>query len=531
VGGPPLLVALPCGLSLGGVTTFAVRLVNGLAARGRPAALLLHDEPEGCARLEVEFHPGVRVIRPGIAGFESSPGDLSTFIPHYRDAARRLAAEAGAPVVLAPQMLGDCFGVAAALCVSEPERVRIVGWQHSDIEYDRRVLARYEPILARFVAVSDRIEATLRRRLPGRAADIVNIACGVELPREHVRDGPSAQTGENLPGDASRPLRLIYTGRIEHQQKRILALAHLSDELSRRGIEHRITAVGDGPAAPEFDAAIAARPRVSRLPARPPDEVARLLAGHDAFVLASRFEGLSVSMLEAMAAGCVPILARTESGALQAVEPGRTGEVADVGPDADEPETARALAQAVARFVGRGAERRAAMAAAARERVRERFSIQRHLDAVAALIDAVAAEPARGWPAGRACAFTASAGVPTVSGAHEGSGSVPPDGAARLRALLERLAGRPVVVHGTGQHTLQLAAAFASSPARIVAFTDDDRQRHRRKLWKRPIVAPAEAGRSGATDVVISSWMHQEAIWARRGVYEEQGIRVHRVHM
>lgn len=518
---PTLLISLPTGFIVGGVTTFAIRLVNGLAARGRGAALLVHEEPSGCAGLGIELHPAVELIRPGLRPFESSPGDLSPFIPHYRDALRRLAAMSGAPVAFAPQMHGDGFGIAAAIALTEPELLRTIGWQHSDIEYDTRILARFEPVVHAFVAVSDRISSTLRRRLPERAADIHAVPCGVE-PVDASRESRTSEA----PSGAST-LRLVYTGRIEHQQKRILALVHLSDELSRRGVLHTIIALGDGPAAAEFDSAIASRPRIRRLAPVPPGEVSRLLDAADALVLPSRYEGLSVSMLEAMARGVPPILARTASGAAQAVEPGYNGEIADVAPDADERATARALADAVQRFLGRD---RATMSAAARQTIRDRFSLNAHVDRVAGLVDSVVGLPPRTWPADRPCAFTASGLAIEDACSPAASGSVPADGPARLRALLASLSGRSIVLHGAGQHTLQLAGVLAASPARIVAMTDDDRQTHGRQLWGWPIVAPDAASSTGATDVVISSWMHQEAIWNRRDVYERQHLRVHRIY-
>ncbi len=520
---PPLLISLPCGLMVSGVTTFAVRLANGLAAAGRPAAILLHPEPAGCATLDVDLHPAVEVLRPPIPAFENSPGDLAPFIPHYRDAIRRLRAQSGCPVAFAPQMHADGFGIAAALCSVEPESLRVLGWQNSDIEYDARVLAHFEPLITRFIAVSDRIESTLKCRLARRSADIANIPYGVTPCR--LSDGSAS---DRCSGSAT-PLRLLYTGRIEHHQKRILALAYLSDELSRRDIPHQITAAGDGPAVPQFDAAIAARPHIRRLPPQSPPQIAHLLRQHDAFILPSRYEGLSVSMLESMAAGCVPILSRTDSGARQAIEPGYNGEIADVAPEADEPEVARALADTVQRFLSRSPAAQAAMSAAASQTIADRFSIDRHIAAVSALIDAAAASPPRYWPADRPCAFSSSTQCSALSPQHS-AGSVPEGGPARLRALLESLSGRTIIIHGAGQHTLQLGAIFASSPARIAAFTDDDRQRHGQKLWNWPIIAPADAAKTGATDIVISSWMHQDAIWARREMYERQGLRVHRLH-
>ena len=42
--GPGLVIALPHGLNVSGVTMWAVRLSNALAERGRVAALILHPE-------------------------------------------------------------------------------------------------------------------------------------------------------------------------------------------------------------------------------------------------------------------------------------------------------------------------------------------------------------------------------------------------------------------------------------------------------------------------------------------------------
>ena len=66
------------------------------------------------------------------------------------------------------------------------------------------------------------------------------------------------------------------------------------------------------------------------------------------------------------------------------------------------------------------------------------------------------------------------------------------------------------------------SVAFARSPARIVAFTDDDRARHGGTIWNWPIIAPDRARNAGATEIVISSWMHERSIWERRAVYERQ---------
>jgi glycosyltransferase involved in cell wall biosynthesis len=500
--GAPLLICLPQGLSISGVTMWAVRLAGALVERGRAAGLIVHGVPPGQASLEIEVDPRVRVWRFEGPSLDRSEG---AFVPGYREAVEQLGG--GGPVVVSPNLHGDCYGIAAALALVMPDRVRIVGWQHSDIEYDTRLLMHYEPAIARFVGVSAAITDSLRHRLGGRSGDVIGLPYGVAT---------GAGRRERAPG----PLRLIYAGRLEHQQKRVMALVHMSDALVSRGIEHRLSIAGDGPARGELECAAAERSgRIALLGAVPPEATSRLLRGHDAFVLPSRYEGLSVSMLEAMSAGCVPVLARTRSGAEQAIEHGYNGALADVGPEAGDAAAGLAMADAIAAALRRDL---AGMSAAAQRTVAERFSLDRHVEGAIAVIDAAAASPARAWPATKACAFTSTSA--------EGTGSVPREGAGLLRELMVRLAGRRIIVHGTGQHTLQLGAVLAESPASIVAFADDDPARHGGKLWNWPIIAPGSARESGATDVVISSWMHQEAIYGRREMYERQGLRIHLVY-
>lgn len=507
----PLLIALPQGLNISGVTTWALRLANGLAARGRRAGLIIH--PTLSAAIDAAIDPRVQTFHlHNILPIDRCAGDLSAYLPHYVQTIRALGGTGHAqrsPCVLAPNLHGDNYAIAAALSLSDPDSIRTLGWQHSDIEYDTRLLTHYEPILAGFIAVSDAIEHRLRAALPAREQDIANIPYGVHVPAQPASSNPKS------------PLRLIYTGRLQHEQKRILALVHLSDLLCSRNIDHRLTIVGDGPARPELERAAATRaPRLQLHTPASPEAVGALLLQHDVFILPSRYEGLSISMLEAMAAGCIPILARTRSGAAQAIESGYNGMLADVAPEADERTTALALADSIQRALTKNA---AVLSDNARATIADRFSLDRHIDRVCELIDRAAASPARSWPATRPCAFTSAS-------PQHGSGSVPPEGPRLLTELLERLAGRAVLIHGTGQHTLQLAHILADAPARIVALADDNPEQHGRMLWNWAIVNPADALTTSATDVIISSHMHQEAIYARRDIYERQGLRIHRIY-
>jgi hypothetical protein len=107
-----------------------------------------------------------------------------------------------------------------------------------------------------------------------------------------------------------------------------------------------------------------------------------------------------------------------------------------------------------------------------------------------------------------------------------------------MEFVLRALAGRRVLIHGCGAHSRSLEAVFRAAPVEIVAFADEDSSAaqssaddHRSSwLLGLPVVLPADAASTRATDVVLSSWLHEAALWSRRAVYEQQGIKVHRLY-
>jgi hypothetical protein len=223
-----------------------------------------------------------------------------------------------------------------------------------------------------------------------------------------------------------------------------------------------------------------------------------------------------------MAAGCVPILTTSDGGASAGLRDGQSALFADARRDDAEPAVARALTEAVMRFLqaDQYALARVAWAAA-----REHFALEHHLARCAAVIDNAASSPPRSWRADVPCAVSNAPATPAA-----GAGWAPPDAPDRLRRALDALAGRTILLHGAGRHTIDLAAVLARAPLTIAGLTDDDPQQHGRTLFGWTILDPARAAASGATDVIISSYIHREAIWSRRAVYERQGIRVHALY-
>ena len=131
----------------------------------------------------------------------------------------------------------------------------------------------------------------------------------------------------------------------------------------------RLFIIGVGPSEPDIRRVVAecdAADRVTFLGRR--TDVPELLPLFDTFALASASEGISISILEAMAAG-LPVVATRVGGNPLLVRDGETGMLVPAG-------DAPALGGALERLA-RSAELRASMGAAGRDQARTRFSIER----------------------------------------------------------------------------------------------------------------------------------------------------------
>ncbi|MDN3220499.1 glycosyltransferase family 4 protein [Pseudomonas nunensis] len=106
-------------------------------------------------------------------------------------------------------------------------------------------------------------------------------------------------------------LTIIFAGRM-CDQKRPLKLAEILNTLKLAGVRFNALVIGDGELRPAFEALIkdydlGANVRV--LGAKPHADWLSLLAVSDVLLMPSEYEGISVALLEAMAAGVVPVVA------------------------------------------------------------------------------------------------------------------------------------------------------------------------------------------------------------------------------
>jgi glycosyltransferase involved in cell wall biosynthesis len=189
-----------------------------------------------------------------------------------------------------------------------PTEVPVVAICHVDSDDDKYFLTAkvLSDRVDAIVGVSETICKKLKASLPLRRRSIVRrIYCGVE----------SAAVRQKWVGD--RPLELVYIGRIQQQQKRIFDIVPFVDALNSNGVNCVINLIGEGESADELLNKLSERSGRVKIRFVGPllhREAMRQLECQDIYLLFSEFEGLPISLLEALARGVVPVVSQVSSG-------------------------------------------------------------------------------------------------------------------------------------------------------------------------------------------------------------------------
>ena len=368
----PLVLHVIHQLAMGGMENNLVNLINRMPASGFRHAIAcvedfsdfrsrlvkpdvevfaLHRSRVGVQRLRLELFRLCRRLRPRIVHSRNRSG-LDALLPARLAGVRyRVHGEHGWDV-------GDLHGESWKLMLL------------------RRLHA---PLVSRYITVSKDLERYLIRRVGVAARRVTQIYNGVDTERfAPAADKPTGLLPASLAGT---DLVVIGTvGRIQavkDQATLLRAFAALQSARPESRARLRLAVVGDGPLLGELrdlarSLGIAETTWMPGALGNVPD-VLRLL---DVFVLPSLSEGISNTILEAMASR-LPVLATARGGNVELVEEGQNGRLFEPG---DVPALTRLLAE----YLDDPARRRA-HADTARRRALERFS----LDAMVASYQAV----------------------------------------------------------------------------------------------------------------------------------------------
>ena len=360
----PLIAHVVYSFSIGGLENGIVNLVNRMPREHWRHVIIALSHVSGRFAERIE-RDDVRYVELG-----KRPGHLVRDYPRLHRLFREMR-----PAIVHTRNLAALEAAVPAWTAGVPVRIHGEhGWSAEDLEgrslryrYVRRL---YRPFVHRHVALSQHLAEYLQRRVRVPRERISQIYNGVDTERFRASEAREPIAG--CPFEAKDEWRVGWVGRMDPVKDPLtLARAFLrARQLSPTAAKRmRLVLVGDGEQR-EAIATLLDRPRVREHVwfGGERDDIADIMRGLDCFVLPSRAEGISNTILEAMASR-LPIIATRVGGNPELIESGLTGVLV-------RPTDTEALAHAMlAYFTERSMARRHAKAA--RRIAETRFSLAR----------------------------------------------------------------------------------------------------------------------------------------------------------
>lgn len=369
----PLIVHVVYSFHTGGLENGIVNLVNRLpVTRFRHAIVALTNcSREFCQRI---VHDDVQFIE-----MNKPPGHALAIYP----ALYRLFKELK-PAVVHTRNLAALEAVVPAMAAGVSVRIHGEhGWDVSDPRGESRkyrIMRRlYRPFVNHYVALSAHLESYLLDAVGIPRTRLSRICNGVDTARFH----PAENKRELLSGSPFNESRLQVVGTvgrlqtIKGQINLVHAFAQLLERMPHKAKLLRLMIAGDGPLRGQIQAELVRLGIEDKVwLAGDRNDIAQVMRAMDVFVLPSLAEGISNTILEAMASG-LPVVATDIGGNSELVDPGRTGLlVAAADPTA--------LSTAIGRYVEHP-ELMREHGCAARSRAENEFSIVRMVQQYEAL--------------------------------------------------------------------------------------------------------------------------------------------------
>jgi sugar transferase (PEP-CTERM/EpsH1 system associated) len=357
----PLIVHVVYSFSVGGLENGLVNLLNRMPSqRWRHAVLSL-------TRISGRFAERVQRSDVEFIELDKRPGHLVRDYPRLYRLFRRLR-----PAVVHTRNLAALEAAVPAWAAGIPVRIHGEhGWNLADPDGKRRryqyVRGLYRPFVSRYVALSRHLEDYLERQVgvpPHRVSQIYN---GVDT--ERFRPAPVRGRIAGCPFGQPEDFLAGWVGRMDPVKDLPTLLQAFARAARRPASPLRLVLVGDGPMRPTVERLVAQQGLGDRVwLAGERADIAEIMRGLDCFVLPSLGEGISNTVLEAMATR-LPIIATRVGGNAELIESGMTGILVPPG-ESD------ALANALVRYSSdRAMARRHAKAA--RRVAQSRFSLAR----------------------------------------------------------------------------------------------------------------------------------------------------------
>lgn len=226
--------------------------------------------------------------------------------------------ETNAPCIMLMAYDFAANGIAAALT----EKVGVILWAQSDDKDYYEQIYRLGRYCNAIVCVSNHIKASVAQLNPV-IAERAHVVHNTSIWKKHIASNKPRR---------SKKIRLVYTGRLVQYQKRILDIVELALGMDQLKVPYEITLIGTFSPRESTKEAFKAKAKAHLADGRIKlagrlnrEQVLDEISNNDFFILLSDFEGLPLSLVEAMARGCVPVVADMKSGIREVITSGQNG--------------------------------------------------------------------------------------------------------------------------------------------------------------------------------------------------------------
>ncbi|NML14405.1 TIGR03088 family PEP-CTERM/XrtA system glycosyltransferase [Azohydromonas sp. G-1-1-14] len=353
----PLVLHVVYRFDTGGLENGVVNLINHMPAQAfRHAVLSLTEVTDFSRRVQREDVPFIALNK--------GPGHAIGLYPRMYRLFRELR-----PAVVHTNNIAALECVVPAWAAGVPVRIHSEhGWDLSDLNGSnpryRQLRRLYRPFVSHYIAVSGDLNRYLLDRVGVPQQRVSHISNAVDTERFHPVAGEQPTPIDACPFSPERHWLVGTVGRLQgvkDQLNLVRAFAHALQAQPALKERMRLVIIGDGPLRPELEALVQ-ETKLTGLVWMPGErsDVPAVMRGLHCFSLPSKAEGLSYTLLEAMASG-LPVVATAVGANPDLVKNGETGEI--VPPD-DPQALGNALArmasapQALARQLGRAGRAR-----------------------------------------------------------------------------------------------------------------------------------------------------------------------------
>ncbi len=373
---PPLIAHVIFSLGVGGLENGVVNLINTMPEENYRHAII-------CIKNATDFRQRIKKQNVAIYELHKQEGhDFGAYLRMYR-----LLKQIKPAIVHTRNLAAIEYQLPAWLAGVKHRVHGEHGWDVFDPDGNNRKyqqLRRFlSPLIDKFIPLSQHLEDYLRKKVGINPDKIVRICNGVDTKKFYPVSQKTSLPGCDLPFNSE----FIYIGSVgrmhgvKDQLTLVRAFIRLLEKQPELKANVRLIIIGDGPLRQQAIHLLESKgvAELAWLPGQRND-IADIMRRLDIFVLPSKAEGISNTILEAMATG-LPVVATRVGGNPELIDDGETGRLVEKENNGD-------MAEALLDYVG-NPEKRQRHGANGLEKVRRQYALEVMVNHYLAVYDMV----------------------------------------------------------------------------------------------------------------------------------------------